>query len=160
MPDERTVQQAEAGDLEVVRDLTIAAYEPYTALFGAPPRRGRTASPSEDYAPRIAAGQVWLLREGADIIGLMVVEPHTDKYLIYSIAIRPDRKGQGHGSFLLDWVERRAREAKVAELRLFTNARMTRNISLYAANGYLETSRHPNPHRADITQVNMAKPLS
>lgn len=155
MPDEKTIQQAEAGDFEVVRDLTIAAYEPYTALFGAPPM-----PVTEDYAPRIAAGEVWLLRDGGDIVGLMVVEPHADHFLIYSIAIRPDRKGQGHGSFLLDWVERRARNAKVAELRLFTNARMTRNISLYAANGYLETSRHPNPKRADITQVNMAKPLS
>lgn len=155
MPDERTIRQAGPDDLDTVRSLTVAAYEPYTALFGAPPM-----PVTEDYAPRIAAGEVWLLRDGTDIVGLMVVEPHADHSLIYSIAIRPDRKGQGYGSFLLEWVERRARDAGMAELRLFTNARMTRNISLYAANGYLETSRHPNPKRADITQVNMAKPLS
>ena len=155
MSDERTIRKAEAGDLEVVRDLTIAAYEPYTELFGAPPM-----PVTEDYAPRIAADEVWLLCDGAGIIGLMVVELHADHFLIYSIAIRPDRKGQGNGTRLLEWVERRARDANVKELRLYTNSRMTRNIALYTAHGYCETGRIPIPSHPHMTRVNMAKPLS
>ncbi|TIR63070.1 MAG: GNAT family N-acetyltransferase, partial [Mesorhizobium sp.] len=55
------IRQALAGDLQAVVAITTDAYAPYTALFGAPP-----IPVTEDYAPRIARGEVWLLEDGSD----------------------------------------------------------------------------------------------
>lgn len=43
------------------------------------------------------------------------------------------------------------------EVRLYTNAKMERNIALYKAYGFHETGRRPNPYRPGWTIVDMAK---
>jgi ribosomal protein S18 acetylase RimI-like enzyme len=50
-------------------------------------------------------------------------------------------QGSGIGTVLLDLAERRALEQGRDEVRLFTHQQMTRNIALYTARGYRETSR-------------------
>jgi len=137
--------------------LTIAAYQPYTDLLGAPP-----LPVTEDYAPRIAQGQIWLLRSGETLAGLLVIEAHPDHAMIFSVAVAPGFQGQGHGVTLLRLAETLAAKAGVAEVRLYTNARMERNIALYTAFGYRETGRRPNPYRPGWIIVDMAKtmPLS
>lgn len=146
---------AEPQDLEAVRSLTEAAYRPYTALLGAPPLPVTT-----DYAPRIAAGEVWLLRRDPfGLAGLLVLELHEDHGLIYSVAVAPAFQGQGHGIRLLRHAEELVRAAGPREIRLYTNARMERNIALYQSFGYRETGRRPNPHRPGWFLVDMAKPL-
>lgn len=145
---------AVAPDLHAVARLTEEVYAPYTAPLGAPP-----LPVTEDHAPRIAAGQVWLLEGAERPIGLLVLERHPDHALIYSVAVAPGRQGEGHGSALLRFAEARAREWGVPELRLYTNARMERNLAIYAAAGYREVGRRPNPHRPGWTLVDMAKSL-
>jgi ribosomal protein S18 acetylase RimI-like enzyme len=85
---------------------------------------------------------------------------HPDHLMIWSLAVRPDRQGKGLGRFLLRFAERMAREAGLGELRLFTNARMERNLALYARAGYRETGRRPHPRRESFIIVDMAKRLS
>jgi len=55
---------------------------------------------------------------------------------------------------MMAWAEDRARKLGRQELRLFTNARMTRSISLYRQLGCLETHRET---LADRVLVHMAK---
>ncbi|TIT50241.1 MAG: GNAT family N-acetyltransferase, partial [Mesorhizobium sp.] len=43
------------------------------------------------------------------------------------------------------------------EVRLYTNAKMERNIALYKEYGFHETGRRPNPYRPGWTIVDMAK---
>ena len=50
-----TMRLASRDDLQTITTLTAAAYLPYTELFGAPP-----VPVTEDYAPRIERGEVWL----------------------------------------------------------------------------------------------------
>ena len=147
-------RQAGASDQDAVVRLTTAAYAPYTALFGYPP-----LPVTEDYAPRIAQGEVWLLDAMAELVGLLVMEPAEDHGLIFSVAVSPDHQGRGYGVKLLDFAEARTRSMGFSEIRLYTNARMERNIALYAAHGYAETGRRPNPKRPGWTIVDMAKPL-
>lgn len=148
------IRRAIAADLFVVAALTTDAYAPYTAMLGAPP-----LPVTEDYAPRIAAGEVWLLLDGQAPIGALVLETRADHVLIFSVAVAPARQGEGHGIRLLDWAERQARAAGLDEMRLYTNARMTRNIRLYTAYGYIETGRRPNPRRPGWVIVDMSKRL-
>lgn len=148
------IRIATAADCGAVAALTEAAYAPYAARFGAPP-----IPVTEDYAPRIERGEVWLLTGEGPPAGLLVLEQHADHLLIFSIAVAPQHQHKGFGQRLLAWAERAARAAGVGELRLYTNARMERNIALYTACGYRETGRRANPLRSGWTVVDMAKPL-
>ena len=69
------LRPARTPDLDAVARLTRDAYAPYTALLGAPP-----LPVTEDYAARIAAGEVWLLETSSGALaGLLVLERHADK---------------------------------------------------------------------------------
>lgn len=149
-----TFRQALADDLDAVVSLTQAAYEHYTPLLGAPP-----IPVTEDYTPRIERGEVWLLESGADLAGLIVIERHSDHAMIFSVAVSPAFQGKKLGTALLDFAEEQARSWGVPEVRLYTNSRMERNISIYTAYGFQETGRRPNPYRPEWTVVDMAKPV-
>jgi ATP diphosphatase len=142
------IRLAEASDLALVQDISREAYAEYETVLG-----GKPVPATEDYAPRIAAGEVWLLN--AD--GLLVLERHPDHAMIYSIAVRPAAHGTGLGRILMDEAERLA--AGLPELRLYTNALMTKNLAIYAKRGFVETGRRPHPKRAAFTIVDMAMQL-
>ena len=112
-----------------------------------------------DYAPRVAAGGVWLGELGAEAVAVLVLEAATAHLLIYSLAVRPDRQGEGHARTLLDHAAAEARRAGMAELRLFTNALMARNIALYRHCGFRESGRRPHPSRAGHEVVDMVRIL-
>ena len=149
------LRQAATADLETVSRLTMAAYGPYVAEFGGEPLPMR-----EDYAPRIANGEVWLLDIDGEPGGLAVVERHADHAMLFSIAVSPDHHSRGIGRTILGWVEDKTREWELQEVRLYTNARMERNIAIYRAFGFQETGRRPNPYRAGWVIVDMAKQIA
>lgn len=147
-----TLRKALAGDLQTVVSLTQAAYGHYTALFGAPPM-----PVTEDYAPRIERGEVWLLESGSELAGLIVLERHPDHAMIFSVAVSPAFQGKKLGIALLDFADEQTRLWGLPEVRLYTNSRMERNIALYLAYGFHETGRRANPYRPGWTLVDMAK---
>jgi GNAT superfamily N-acetyltransferase len=62
--------------------------------------------------------------------------------LIENIAVLPDRYGEGIGGMLLEQAETIARslgvnELRVNELRLYTDAKFSTNLSYYAGRGFL-----------------------
>jgi ribosomal protein S18 acetylase RimI-like enzyme len=148
------LRRALAGDAHDVVALTAAAYEPYTALFGAPP-----IPVTEDYAPRIARGEVWILESGGERAGVLVLERHDNHAMIFSVAVAPAFQGKGLGLALLRHADDQTRLWGLPELRLYTNARMERNIALYLAFGFHETGRRPNPYRPGWVLVDMARPV-
>ena len=87
----------------------------------------------------------------------MVIEREADHLLLDNIAIDPARQGRGDGRALLDFVEAEARRLGLAEVRLYTNLLMERNIALYARRGYAETGRR---QEQGFARVFMAKSLS
>ena len=95
------MRRAEAGDLATVTDLTRRAYEHYVPILG-----GEPMPMTEDYAPRIAGGEVWLLEDGDVPIGLIVPEDRGDRFQIFSVAVAPEHQGNGLGRQLLAFAER------------------------------------------------------
>jgi ribosomal protein S18 acetylase RimI-like enzyme len=140
------------ADLDAVVSLTEAAYRRWTDLFDAPP-----IPVTEDYRPRIAAGEVWLLESAGQPAGLIVLEKQAGHMMIFSVTVAPEFQGKGLGKVLLRFADRKALEAGYSEIRLYTNARMERNIALYTAFGYHETGRRSNPARPGWIIVDMAK---
>lgn len=150
---ETSLRLAATDDLDAIVRLTEQAYRPYTELYDAPP-----IPVTEDYVPRIAGGEVWLLESAGKVAGLIVLEDEADHLMIFSIAVAPECQGRGLGRELLRFADAQAIKAGYDEVRLYTNARMERNIALYEAFGYRETGRWPNPVRPGWTLVDMAKP--
>ena len=144
------IRLATAADEPLVAAISREAYAGYVTSLGLSP-----LPMHEDYAPRIADRQVWLL----DADGVLVMERHPSHAMIHSVAVRPERHGMGLGRILLDAAEQLAASWGVAELRLFTNALMTRNLAIYARRGFVETGRRPHPRHPDRTIVDMAKPI-
>lgn len=149
-----SARTAVPADLPFIRAVTDAAYAEYAAILDRPP-----LPVAEDYVPRVAAGEVLVVsRDGAEIAAV-TVESHPDHLMIFSLAVMPGHQGGGVGRWMLDHVEARARAAGKAEVRLYTNGKMTRNIAVYARAGYRETGREDNPKRPGWVAVHMAKPV-
>ncbi|MEO1016976.1 MAG: GNAT family N-acetyltransferase, partial [Pseudomonadota bacterium] len=92
--------------------------------------------------------------------GLIVLETHPEHMFVYSIAIRPAHQGRGHGQRLLAFAERRAADLGLAEVRLYTNTRMTSNVRLYGKCGFQAIRERPHPSRPGEHLVDMAKPVA
>jgi GNAT superfamily N-acetyltransferase len=69
--------------------------------------------------------------------------------------VLPDRHGEGIGGVLLEHAETIARLLGVNELRLYTNAKFSTNLSFYAHRGFSEFLREP--HAAGGETVHMKK---
>ncbi|TCU13050.1 GNAT family N-acetyltransferase [Rhizobium sullae] len=141
------------ADIEIVKSLTGEAYARYLALLGAEP-----IPVTDDYAPRIARGEIWLFKINGVCAGLAVLERHRNHAMLFSIAVSPAHQGRGHGSTILRWAEAKAQEWQPPELRLYTNARTTRSIAIYEGFGF--QGRRPSPYRPGSTIVDMTKAMA
>ncbi|MFC8362747.1 GNAT family N-acetyltransferase [Streptomyces griseorubiginosus] len=123
------IRPAGPADVPAVKAVTDAAYEHYIERIGLVPQPMR-----RDHAANVAAGQVYVT--GDPVAGLVVVEERTDHLYLDNIAVRPDAQGQGVGGRLLRFVEAHARARGLAEVRLYTNAKMWENQKIYPKFGY------------------------
>jgi GNAT superfamily N-acetyltransferase len=130
------VRIACAADVALVHAIVDAAYRSYIPRIGKPP-----GPMLDDYAQRIADGQVWILADAGDILGILVLEETADGMLLDNIAVAPGQQGKGHGRTLLDFAETEAKRRGWNTIQLYTNALMTENIALYGRIGYVETAR-------------------
>jgi ribosomal protein S18 acetylase RimI-like enzyme len=125
-----------AGEAEALRALVERAYARYV------PRIGRRPAPmDDDYAARVAAGQVDVAGAVRQLLGLIVLVPQRDHLLVENVAVEPAHQGRGVGRALLAHADAVAAAAGLGELRLYTNAAMTENRALYLRLGYRETGR-------------------
>jgi len=155
-PASSSFRLAELADAELVRRISAEAYVPaYLPVIGAVPKPAL-----EDYGERIEHGQVWILTDKASTAGVLVLERGEDWLTVYSIAVRPAFQGLGLGRLLLDWAEHRASAAGVAELRLYTNARMKNNLALYQRCGYEIFNTRPHPSRPGELLVDLKRPAT
>lgn len=151
------LRPAEAADAGLVHRLSADAYIPaYQAVIGAVPKPA-----TEDYTERIARDEVWVLEQGRERVptpvGVLVAEAADEHLAIYSIAVAPAWQGRGFGKALLALAEQLARRRRLPELRLYTNTRMTKNVALYRAAGFVETGTRVHPGRPGEFLVDMAR---
>ena len=132
-PPGSTIRPAGQADAIAVREIVDAAYRPYIPRIGKPP-----GPMLDDYAKRIADGQVWVLTGADGIAGILVLEETPDGFLLDNIAVAPGQQGKGRGRALLEFAEAQAVRCGWCEIRLYTNALMTENIALYHRIGYVE----------------------
>lgn len=130
------IRQAMAEDTARIRAIARAAYAKYV------PRIGREPPPMvADFAAEVAAGRVVVIATAGAVDGYMIAWPEADAYFIDIIAIDPARQGEGLGRQLMDHAVGEAKRRRLPALRLYTNAAMTENLSMYTHIGFVETHR-------------------
>jgi GNAT superfamily N-acetyltransferase len=131
-----TTRLATPADHDAVVACVKAAYTPYIAEIGVTP-----APLHDDYAAHIALGQVWLAVHHREVAGVMVIWVERDHLLIDNYAVRPEWQNRGISKTLTAVAMQQARQHGLGKLRLYTHARMTRNLALYRRRGWVEVER-------------------
>ncbi|MEJ8572876.1 GNAT family N-acetyltransferase [Microbaculum marinum] len=125
------LRRADLADLDAVEALQQAAYAGNGQILGVTP------IPLQwDYRAVFADAEVWLLEEGEDLAGVLIVTPHRDHLYVDSIGVAPDRMGKGAGNALLSAAESRARSLELPELRLITGEKLVSNVDWYRRKGF------------------------
>ena len=135
-----------------VGDLVRASYSKYVERIGKEP-----APMLEDYAALIRDGEVWVLVEDEEILGVLVTRPQEDHLFVANLAVAPGHQGRGLGRELVAFAEERAREAGLPEMRLHTNEKMWENLAIYGRLSFEETGRRTD---GGYRRVFMRKRLS
>jgi ribosomal protein S18 acetylase RimI-like enzyme len=130
------IRGATADDAARVAAIARAAFVKYI------PRIGREPTPMlVDFAAEIVAGRVTVIEAAGGVNGYMIAWPEADAYFIDSIAVDPERQGEGLGRHLIVHAATEAKRLRLPAVRLYTNVMMTENLSLYAHIGFVETHR-------------------
>ena len=146
------IRPALPSEADAVRGLVREAYAHYVA------RLGREPGPmGDDYAERIADGQVWVLEEECELVGVVVLTERPESYLLQNVAVAPAAQGKGYGRRLIAFAEDEAKRRGYDEVQLYTHVLMVENIALYEHLGFREIGRI---HEQGFDRVYMAMTLS
>ncbi len=150
------IRDARDDECEVIRDVTLAAYEEYAAVMPEPfwekyRRQLLVTLDEEGPVERIVAE-----REGTVVGSVLLYPPLANAYTrvlvgvgwpeVRLLAGAPGARGQGVGTALMDECERRARRAGATMLGLHTMDMMQAALRLYERRGFIrapELDFHP-----------------
>lgn len=141
-------------DADAVTALTNRAYEKYIDPLGFEPKPMLT-----DHEGWIGNGHVWVLGDPGALFGAISLLPADEALMIYSVAVDPDRQGEGHGRALMAFAEDHARSLGLGRMMLYTNEKMTGNIALYERLGYERYGRQQHENHPDSWIVFMRKEI-
>lgn len=131
------IRLAQAADESAVRECAEDAYEQYVAAIGKKP-----APMVADFASLIASGFVHVAAERqVNVVGFIVFFQQGDSILLENVAVRSDAAGRGIGKRLIAFCETEAERSGATSIKLYTNEKMTGNLSIYPHPGYRETER-------------------
>jgi GNAT superfamily N-acetyltransferase len=145
-------RRAQARDVAAIEALQHAAYAPNRALLGVEPMPLLV-----DYHEIVAQMEVWLFGPEDALRGVLALEPERDALLIWSVASAPEAQGAGLGGLMLDFAQTRAREPKLATIRLYTGEKLPANIDWYERCGFAIDRIEA---LADRRIVHLSKPLA
>jgi ribosomal protein S18 acetylase RimI-like enzyme len=130
------IRQAEARDESAIRDCAEQAYARYVPVIGRKP-----APMVADFAAQIAAGEVYVATDEQDAFaGFIVFYAEDGHILLENVAVLPRAAGRGVGKALIGFCEDAARQRGM-NVHLYTNEKMTENLSIYPKLGYVEVAR-------------------
>jgi GNAT superfamily N-acetyltransferase len=131
------IRQAEASDEPEIRDCAGQAYARYVSLIGRKP-----APMIADFAAQIAAGEVYVATDEHDTFqGFIVFYAEEGHILLENVAVLPRAAGRGTGKTLIGFCENATRQRAMNAVHLYTNEKMTDNLSIYPKLGYVEVAR-------------------
>ncbi len=131
------IRKATPSDEHAIRECAMAAYGRYVAAIGRQP-----APMTADYAEHIARGEVHVAVDDADaLLGFIVFFSEGEHMQLENVAVQTTAAGKGIGKTLIQFCETEARRLGFTTVHLYTNEKMTENLSLYPHLGYSEVAR-------------------
>ncbi len=120
------LRRAEVADLDGIVALETACFEPER-------RASRSSLRRSLLSPRQA---VWVLADGAAIVGSLVLWHHPLTTRIYGVAVDPACQGQGLGEVLMQHAEQEAMQAGARHVTLEADEGRARLVGWYERLGY------------------------
>ena len=142
------MRRAGPADAAAVRALIREAYAKWVPVIGREPR-----PMTADYDAAVRKHVVDLMYLNGELAGLVEMAPADDHLLIVNVAVTPGSQGKGVGSALVAHAEKEAASLGVAEVRLYTNGRMTENIRLYGRLGYEIDREEVHPQFGEVAYM-------
>ncbi|KPH00181.1 acetyltransferase [Pseudomonas sp. RIT-PI-q] len=137
MSEQHMIRQAGAEDEVAVRACAEQAYVPYVGVIGRKP-----APMLADFRAQIAAGHVYLCTgEHGELQGFIVFFAVDQHMFLENVAVSKAGRGKGIGKSLIQFCEAQAVRLGLGSVHLYTNAKMTDNLSIYPRLGYVEVQR-------------------
>ncbi|WP_166360665.1 GNAT family N-acetyltransferase [Pseudomonas akapageensis] len=137
MNERHLIRPAVADDEVAVRACAEQAYDQYVAVIGRKP-----APMLADYRAQIAAGHVYLCTGEQDgLLGFIVFFPVDQHLFLENVAVTEVARGKGVGKALIQFCETEAVRLGLGSVHLYTNEKMTENLSIYPRLGYVEVQR-------------------
>ena len=131
------IRKAIQDDEAAVRACAESAYVRYVAAIGLKP-----AAMVADLSAQIADGFVHVaVDEDGTLQGFVVFFPQDGGMFLENVAVRPEAAGRGIGKSLVRFCEDEARRLGLRTVHLYTNEKMTENLSIYPHLGYIEVGR-------------------
>ena len=123
-------------DLPTVRQCALDAYSIYVK------RMGRKPAPMvADFDTIQTRGDLYVVEAEGVIVGFIVFYPKDGAMHLENVAVSPSAHGSGYGVRLIEFAESAARDQGFKNMELYTNEKMTENISYYLQLGYVEVAR-------------------
>ena len=131
------IRLATSADELAVRMCAEDAYEQYVKAIGKTP-----APMVADFAAQISAKIVHVLTDdNGDVAGFIVFFAHDDHMFLENVAVPGLASGKGLGRRLIEYCEDQARQSGLKKIQLYTNEKMTGNLSMYLHLGFREIDR-------------------
>lgn len=144
----RKLRRATLADASIVHEITRKAYSKWISVIN------REPGPMQvDYQKAILEHLIELYEDHETVHGLVELVPKDGHLLIENIAVLPASQGQGIGDILLQHAESVAVSLDLPELRLYTNAAFTENVSYYLKRGYSVFERAPIPSGGTVVHM-------
>lgn len=131
------LRKAIPKDLASIRMCAEDAYEQYVATIGKKP-----APMLADFGSLIASGSVYIAaRQNAELVGFIVFYQQDDYFMLENVAVCSSARGTGIGKRLITFCEEQAKQSGIKRVKLYTNEKVSENLSMYPHLGYRETER-------------------
>ena len=131
------IRKATSEDEVSVRLCAEDAYEQYVEAIGRKP-----APMVADFGSLIASGSVYVAAEtDGELIGFIVFFYEDDQVMLENVAVRSNAAGKGVGKRLITFCEEQAKQYGKKRIKLYTNEKMSDNLTIYPHLGYREIDR-------------------
>ena len=125
------IRRGAAGDVDLIRSFTRAAYAKWIPLIGREP-----LPMAADYETALRQHRFDLLYKDGVLAALIETITRDDHLHIQNLCVSPKFQRLGLGSQLLNYAQEMAKQKNLPALRLDTNKYFTGNVDLYLRHGF------------------------
>lgn len=148
----------EARDADAVAALIRAAFAAQSVATDPPPSAVRLTA--QDVAAHLRTGAGAVAEGTGELAGSALWMEQDGGLYLGRLAVAPPWRGRGIAKALVAAAEAAARTQGLPRIHLSTRLSLLDNRRLFAACGFVETTRHAHPGYAEPTFVNMEKRLA